>query len=429
MVDVQVPVYIHWGTCDQFHEHYRWPVFKPVAERVRDAQWINANCYPSEALITSAMNTSNGPSTSTNVPPPVQHPLTSASDSPSVQQPYMGPTCVVPPPIKGSSQKSRETWKESFARQSLAYQTIVVNESSAAKRSCEERVQHASTAKAQGRKGATVFYWEESNGFHIRIPVSCKNYVNTWSNYHGMQWHYDAFEDQWDLCSEFEPDAKSECSDDDSNNDPPMPSKKSHSSNTVTKTSPNIPSSSDMHMDSEPLSNDQQTPRDRAPPGDQPMPRDPLPESPTSPGSQLLPSSNAPPQPMSYPEAAPASGDWPVLCNPLPEPQTPLGGQQLLPINAPPMQHLEIAPSSGDDPMLCDPPPESQASLGGQQLPSINTPPMSHPEAAPSSGDQPMLCDPPRVPCFPGWSADTIHQRPPDAIGRSTFRALANTIQ
>ena len=395
MVDAQVPVYIYWGTCDQFREQYRRPAFKPVAERVRDAQWINANCYPSEALIASAMNISSGPSTSINVPPPAQHPSTSAGDSPSVQQPHVGPTRVAPPPIKGSGQISGETWKEFFARRSLEYQTIVANESPAAKRSREERIRRASTARAPGRKGATVFYWEESNGFRLRIPVGYQNYVDMWSGYHGAQRRYDAFADQWDLCSEFEPDAKSECSDDDSDDDPPMPSKKSYSSNTVTEVSPNIPSSSDMHVDSELLPNDQQTPRDGAPPGDQPMPRDPLPESPNSPGSQLLPSSNAPPQPMSYPEAAPASGDRPVLCDPLPEPQTPLGGQQLLPVNATPMQHPEVAPSSGDDPMLCDPPPESQASLGGQQLPSVNAPPMSHPEAAPSPGDQPMPCDPP----------------------------------
>jgi len=34
MVDAQVPVYIYWGTCDEFREQYHRPVFKPVAETV-----------------------------------------------------------------------------------------------------------------------------------------------------------------------------------------------------------------------------------------------------------------------------------------------------------------------------------------------------------------------------------------------------------
>jgi hypothetical protein len=391
MVDAQVPVYIYWGTCEQFREQYRRPAFKPVAKSVRDAQWLNANCYPSEALVASAMNTSSGPSTSINIPP-APHPSTSSSDSPSVEQPHVGPTRVAPPPVKGTGQRSGETWKDFFARRSLAHATTVANELPAAKRSREQRVQRASTGRAPGRKGANVFYWEECNGFRIRTPVGYKNYVDMWSDYHGAQRRYDAVADEWDLCSEFEPDARSECSDDDSDDDRPMPSKKSYSSTAVTETQRNIPSSSDTPVDSEPAPNDQQTPRDGAPPGSQisvheaqpmaeppsggqPMPRDPLPESPTSLGSQQPLPSSAPQieEPVPYPEAAPASGDQPMSCDPLPE----------------------AVSASGDEPMLCDPQPESRASLGSQQLPSVNVPPMSHPEAAPSAGDQPMPYDPP----------------------------------
>lgn len=162
------------------------------------------------------------------------------------------------------------------------------------------------------------------------LSLSRIMYMDLWSGYHGSQWRYDTFADQWDLCSEFEPDAKSECSNDDSDDDPPMLSKKSYSSIVVTETSPpKIPPSSDTLMDSELPSDAQHTPHDKASPGNQ--------------------TSACGPQP----EVEPPSGDQPMPCDPLLESQASLSGQQLLSSSAPLSEQLMSLPEDRSSSAIC----------------------------------------------------------------------------
>lgn len=131
-----------------------------------------------------------------------------------------------PLPIKGSGQLHGETTKDFFSRRSERNRLAMQKESSSERRAREQRIKNAAPGKVPGRKGARVFCWEDQEGFRIRTPVGYQNYIERWSDYHGAQRRYDAFLNEWDLCSEFDPDAKSDWSDGDegSDEDPPMTS-------------------------------------------------------------------------------------------------------------------------------------------------------------------------------------------------------------
>lgn len=294
----QVPVYIYWGTCTEFREQYRRPKFQHVPASVQEAHWINTQCYPDPKLLENAINLSGRPSTSITVPP--------------------GPARVAPPVIKGSGQKQGETWREFFARRARAHPTILASESRVDKQKREQRAKNAQAARAPGRKGANVFYWDEHNGFRVRTPIGYDRYNEKWEDYHGAQRRYDAFKDEWDLCTEFDADAQSECGDEDSDDDPPMVSK-----------------------------------------------------SPVPIASCLVPAQHSTPHggPSVDMVVSSASGDEPMLCDPPSEPQPDLDDREQLPVSAllvnqPPLQQ-EIQTSANAHPaslFVGDEVPMSQAS-------------------------------------------------------------------
>ncbi|KAH0825657.1 hypothetical protein J3R83DRAFT_11699 [Lanmaoa asiatica] len=213
MAEAKVAVYIYWGIC----EPYTKPKFNRVPECVEDAYWINGNCYPSETIIKDALFRSPA------LPPPSS---TSTGASLSTQQPSPAPVLVTPPPVKGSGQRRGETWREFFARRSQANSVIEQEESVIDRKKREQRTNNAKTCRPPGRKGANVFQWEELNGHRIRTPIGYNSYQGIWCDYQGAQRRYDAYNDEWDLCTEFDADATLDPAEDfddsDSDDEPPM---------------------------------------------------------------------------------------------------------------------------------------------------------------------------------------------------------------
>jgi hypothetical protein len=65
-----------------------------------------------------------------------------------------------------------------------------------------------------GRKGKVVVYaWIKENGFRVRTKINRGEVEDWWENYSGKQLRYNGFEDEWDLCTEFDPEASEQCMD------------------------------------------------------------------------------------------------------------------------------------------------------------------------------------------------------------------------
>ncbi|KAG8220401.1 hypothetical protein J3R82DRAFT_3384 [Butyriboletus roseoflavus] len=68
---------------------------------------------------------------------------------------------MAPPPLRGSGQKHRETWRQFFTRHQLRNDDVTRHETSQSRGKREQCAQHAKAGKAPGRKGANIFYWDE----------------------------------------------------------------------------------------------------------------------------------------------------------------------------------------------------------------------------------------------------------------------------
>lgn len=242
MVEAQVPVYIYWGICEQFTK----PKFDRIPEYVQDAYWINANCFPSESILKDAL-----------FRPTPAVPSTSTGDSLSSQQPPPPPVLVAPLPCKGSGQRQGETWKEFFARRSQVNAVINKKESTVDKNRRQQRADKAKAGNPPGRKGANVFHWEEVNAHRIRTPIGYNNYQEIWYDYHGAQRRYDVYNDEWDLCTEFDEDAKVNPAEDfddyGSDDEPPMLPQKNAASTSLPAPPAVEHSPQDLSMSSDPL--------------------------------------------------------------------------------------------------------------------------------------------------------------------------------
>ncbi|KAG9310647.1 hypothetical protein JVU11DRAFT_9224 [Chiua virens] len=378
MVNAQVPVYIFWGTWDGC----RRSNFKRVSERVVDAEWINRYCYPSEVILKSAVDGYGRPSTFSSTPQPGP-----SSVAPFAQQSPPTPTLVAPRPHKGSGQRRGETWQEFFARRAAGHLQIMKREPPKEKQKRDKRIQNAKAGRAPGRKGANVFYWEEENGFRIRTPIGFNNYTERWSDYHGAQRRYDPFADEWDLCTEFDATAESDCFDE-SGDEHPGPPRKPAVSPSVTSQRPTCPSTTPAN-----LSSDQLMPRDTLD-GLGPSARDPESTSQLQPGVEP-PVTDQLMTLQSQPEVEPHVVDQQMTFQSQTEVEPHVVDQQMTYQPQP-----EVEPPVGDQPMACDPqpvvyPPSDphpypHSTLGGAQFSSSNTLPPEKPKSVTSV---PMIQD------------------------------------
>jgi hypothetical protein len=108
----------------------------------------------------------------------------------------------------GSRQKAGETWRMYFERITNIRADRLLRESAEHKARREQRETKNSSFLTPTRKGAPVFYWEEHlTGFRIRTRVPHRDVYESWGRYADSQKRYDSLVDEWDICTEFDPDA------------------------------------------------------------------------------------------------------------------------------------------------------------------------------------------------------------------------------
>jgi hypothetical protein len=112
---------------------------------------------------------------------------------------------TIPPPEQGSRQLPGETWQAFFERQLIAHTKRAASESFHTRQVRLAREKENSGHPVPGRKGAVVWCWEDVDGFRIRTRVSRGNVETYWSMYNEPQRKYNCFDNEWDICEEFDP--------------------------------------------------------------------------------------------------------------------------------------------------------------------------------------------------------------------------------
>jgi hypothetical protein len=190
-----VPLWLYWGKVDGPYPATRnqagyvisavasyLPEPNEIALARAEAEWFN----PSPQAVV--------PSRSSQLP-----------SSPHLNEQPLIPFPQVEP---YSRQKPRETWTEFFARHAERYLRRVERESTAERTARLNRERSQQNFQEPGRRGPIVFRWEDIDGFRIRMRMNRGEVSTWWGKYVNTQKRYDAFENEWDVCTEFDPDGR-----------------------------------------------------------------------------------------------------------------------------------------------------------------------------------------------------------------------------
>jgi hypothetical protein len=226
----RMPLYVCWGeiTNTPFRPHRALLDAHLVPDRVTITQLhaiaSSHQRAPSTILYASSNTSSFTSSSHLATPSPLPSQLTSSSRDTMSRQPSQVTFHSIE---RFSGQHEGEHWQSFFARRQDANGQKAQHEAPQQKQSRLQREVHAAAQAVPGRKGARVYTWEDVDGFRVRRAVARARYESIWDDYRTKQRRYDAFRDEWDLCSEFDPSDAPIDSDDEfdfgdhDNGDPP----------------------------------------------------------------------------------------------------------------------------------------------------------------------------------------------------------------
>ena len=116
----------------------------------------------------------------------------------------------IPPPHPRSWQKYGETPFQFLEHMKEVCAVHMASESATQKQRREnrERAQKSHPAPGTSSKAPLVFYWQEDDNtrFRLRTSVSRNAVEELWDRYSNSQRVYDSYYNEWDVCSEFDPD-------------------------------------------------------------------------------------------------------------------------------------------------------------------------------------------------------------------------------
>ncbi|KAJ3897282.1 hypothetical protein F5879DRAFT_814063 [Lentinula edodes] len=82
----------------------------------------------------------------------------------------------------------------------------IASEAASEKQSRLQREENAKRDRPPGRKGARVYYWDLVEGIRVRTAVGRSNYEDIWERYGPSQRRYDSVADEWEVCTDLDPD-------------------------------------------------------------------------------------------------------------------------------------------------------------------------------------------------------------------------------
>ena len=174
--------------------------------------------------------------------PPLPVPTPSKSVSLPVRSAHAGP-----------GQLPGKMWKEFIMRQNKWRKAKLANENDQQRMAREGREAMATRKQCPGKKGPTVYIWEEDNGVWTRVLLNRGEVESHWGQYRSSQKIYNSLDNCWDLCLNFDKgttgDVEDEYDSNDADNDIiPNRQKQSHRSLT-----PKNGQSSDAAPDCSPM--------------------------------------------------------------------------------------------------------------------------------------------------------------------------------
>ncbi|KAF8823664.1 hypothetical protein HHX47_DHR9000321 [Lentinula edodes] len=105
----------------------------------------------------------------------------------------------------GSLPRPNESLFDFIQRREVHRLKVIASESPVERQSRLQREENATKDRPPGRKGARVYYWDLVEGTRVRTPVGRSNYEDIWERYGSHQRRYDSVADEWEVCTDFDP--------------------------------------------------------------------------------------------------------------------------------------------------------------------------------------------------------------------------------
>lgn len=121
-----------------------------------------------------------------------------------IPEPKSSPAAKAPIPSVQSRQKQGESWQQFFERLAVVHQRRKATETPLERQRRENRERQA--GGCPGNRGPTVFEWVDVSGYLIRTKVERSILADTWEDYSTSQRRFNSFDNEWDLCTFFDPD-------------------------------------------------------------------------------------------------------------------------------------------------------------------------------------------------------------------------------
>ncbi|KAJ3886305.1 hypothetical protein GG344DRAFT_69781 [Lentinula edodes] len=197
-LEAKMPIMLYWGSKDNWSIH-------PMLENVIPT--------PTPTIIRNLL------SEQTLYPPPTR-----------VEESYPGDIGIshyksrlrLPRIDGGTLPRPNEDLFSFIKRRDAQRLRAISSETVVERQSRLQREKNAEKDRAPGRKGARVYYWDLVEGVRIRTAVGRSNYEDIWENYGSRQRRYDSVADEWEVCTDLDPedgpdDSLYDDDDDDSN--------------------------------------------------------------------------------------------------------------------------------------------------------------------------------------------------------------------
>lgn len=199
-VRVGVQVWIVWGNnttpelCKSKIRCSSYQKFLPPIELVKKVQSEALRDFASRSeqpwMLNANVSTNDGLAS-----------IPSHSDS-TLHMPPDAPT-EPPQPHPNSRQRRGETLVDFLSRVEAGRKKRLESESSSEKQSRESREVHA--ARSGYSNTCTVFIWEETQGYHLRVKVDRSEVPNIWHDYPASRRVFHSHINEWDLCPPIPP--------------------------------------------------------------------------------------------------------------------------------------------------------------------------------------------------------------------------------
>ena len=121
-----------------------------------------------------------------------------------------------PIPEEFSRQSRGQTWQEFFKALEIQHQRMLKTESDRDRQARLSREANAKRFEAPGKGSTTkVYRWTKVNDFYMRARVTKAQMEDEWAGTAVEHMRFNSFDNEWDLCSAFDPEAGSRDSFDD----------------------------------------------------------------------------------------------------------------------------------------------------------------------------------------------------------------------